>query len=70
MEPDARNRARRQAGYARAAASHHRAAEVETQAAALFDRMRQPEVAERHRAAARRQVELDHADSERAALWS
>jgi hypothetical protein len=47
-----------------------RAAEVEKQAAAAFDRLGQPEMAERHHAASRRQTELAEADSDEAARWS
>ena len=44
--------------------------EVEKQAAAAFDRLGQPEMAERHRAASRRQTELAEADSDEGARWS
>jgi len=70
MEPDARNRARRQAAYERAAGTHRGAAEVETRAAELFDRLGQPKIAARHRAASRRESECAQADSDEAALWS
>jgi len=70
MEPDARNRAPRQAAYERAAAAHQRAGDVEKEAAALFDRVGKAGLAARHRAASRREGELARADGERAARWS
>ena len=60
----------RRVSYSQAAAAHGRAAEVEKQAAAAFDRLGQPEMAERHRAASRRQTELAEADSDEGARWS
>jgi hypothetical protein len=66
MEPDARNRARRQAAYERAAQTHRRAVEAEERAAELSDEMAQPELAARHRAASRRKSELAQADSDEA----
>jgi hypothetical protein len=56
--------------FSQAAAAHGRAAEVEKQAAAAFDRLGQPDMAERHHAASRRQTELAEADSDEAARWS
>lgn len=56
--------------YARAAAVHGSAAAVEKQAATVFDHLRKPEMAERHRAASRRHSELAEADSAEAARWS
>jgi hypothetical protein len=52
----------RRVSYSQAAAAHGRAVEVEKQAAAAFDRLGQPEMAERHHAASRRQTELAEAD--------
>ena len=39
------------------------------QAAAAFDRPEQPEMAERHRAANRRQTEVTEANGDEAARW-
>src|SRR5206468_2084657 len=59
----------RRVSFAQAAPAHGRAAEVEKQAAAAFDRFEQPEIAERHRAASRRQPEVAEADGDEAACW-
>jgi hypothetical protein len=70
MQPDSRHRARRHAAYGQAADAHRRAADLEREAAAYFDRIGEREVAERHRLAGRRQAELAQADSDRAADWA
>jgi hypothetical protein len=59
----------RRVSFSRAAAAHGRAAEVEKQAAAAFDRLGQPEMVERHRAASRRQTEVAEAEGDEAARW-